>query len=294
MADPAGTLGKKIRDLRISRGLTQTDLAGDRITRNMLSLIENGSASPSVSTLIYLAERLDVPAGYFIPRDEREEERLFRLTFIEELRKAFGERDWKKCVELCRDTTSPDDEISYILACAHLRLAYSAAERFDLATAFAELEASERYERGSVYSGTSLSGAIKYYRDLFANLCTDEIPPELCDASASGEQLSYEIVAYFISLKSLRAGETSAFPFSLTSHRREHIEAVELSMEEDYVEAIRRLRRLAEDTSLPCYMRYRVLCDLETAADLSGNVRLAYGTSRQKLALIDKCRETSI
>ena len=54
-------LGKRIREARLFRKMTQSELAGDAITRNMLSLIESGTASPSVKTLQYLAERLGVP-----------------------------------------------------------------------------------------------------------------------------------------------------------------------------------------------------------------------------------------
>ena len=41
-------IGEKIKALRISKRMTQSELAGDQITRNMLSLIENGSALPSL------------------------------------------------------------------------------------------------------------------------------------------------------------------------------------------------------------------------------------------------------
>ena len=41
-------LGARVRELRLKRGMTQKELAGGHITRNMLSLIESGSASPSV------------------------------------------------------------------------------------------------------------------------------------------------------------------------------------------------------------------------------------------------------
>ena len=51
-------LGEKIRQLRKKRGLTQSELAGDRLTKGMLSQIENGKAAPSMATLEYLAERL--------------------------------------------------------------------------------------------------------------------------------------------------------------------------------------------------------------------------------------------
>ena len=48
-------LGDKLRQARLDAGLTQRQLCGDRITRNMLSQIENGLARPSMQTLRYLA-----------------------------------------------------------------------------------------------------------------------------------------------------------------------------------------------------------------------------------------------
>jgi len=51
-------LGDKLRQARIEAGLSQRQLCGEEITRNMLSLIENGSAKPSMKTLQYLAGRL--------------------------------------------------------------------------------------------------------------------------------------------------------------------------------------------------------------------------------------------
>lgn len=60
------TLGEKIKAARLERHMTQKDVVGDYITRNMLSKIENGSATPSVKTLEYLAGALGLPAGYFM------------------------------------------------------------------------------------------------------------------------------------------------------------------------------------------------------------------------------------
>ena len=48
-------LGEKLRKARLEAGLSQRQLCGEEITRNMLSLIENGSAKPSMKTLQYLA-----------------------------------------------------------------------------------------------------------------------------------------------------------------------------------------------------------------------------------------------
>lgn len=63
-------LGERLRQARLEAGLSQRQLAGDRITRNMLSQIENGSAAPSMETLRFLAGRLGKPMSFFL--DERE------------------------------------------------------------------------------------------------------------------------------------------------------------------------------------------------------------------------------
>jgi len=59
-------LGEKIRQARLDAGLSQRQLCGEEITRNMLSLIENGSAKPSMKTLQYLAGRLGKNVSYFL------------------------------------------------------------------------------------------------------------------------------------------------------------------------------------------------------------------------------------
>ena len=48
------TLGQKLKQTRLARGMTQSQVVGDRITRNMLSLIENDLSAPS---MIWLRRR---------------------------------------------------------------------------------------------------------------------------------------------------------------------------------------------------------------------------------------------
>ena len=59
-------LGQRIRQARLEAGLSQRQLCGEEITRNMLSLIENGTAKPSMKTLQYLAARLGKSISYFL------------------------------------------------------------------------------------------------------------------------------------------------------------------------------------------------------------------------------------
>ena len=55
-----GTLGQRIKKLRKEKKLTQSQLAGERLTKGMLSLIENGKAQPSMESLRFLAKQLDI------------------------------------------------------------------------------------------------------------------------------------------------------------------------------------------------------------------------------------------
>ena len=64
------TIGEKLRTARLEAGLSQRQLCADVITRNMLSQIENGSARPSMDTLIFLAQQLNRPVSYFLEEEK--------------------------------------------------------------------------------------------------------------------------------------------------------------------------------------------------------------------------------
>ncbi|GIN41876.1 MULTISPECIES: helix-turn-helix domain-containing protein [Heyndrickxia] len=53
-------LGERIRKLRKQKKMTLESLAGEGLTKGMLSLIENNKAKPSIESLAYIAERLGV------------------------------------------------------------------------------------------------------------------------------------------------------------------------------------------------------------------------------------------
>lgn len=59
-------LGQKLKQARLEAGLSQRQLCGDTVTRNMLSLIENGLAQPSMDTLRQFAQRLGKPISFFL------------------------------------------------------------------------------------------------------------------------------------------------------------------------------------------------------------------------------------
>ncbi len=65
MAAQAGLrLGERLRQLRVAAGMTQTDLAGDRFSKEYVSQIERGKTRPTHETTAWLAERLGVDPGF--------------------------------------------------------------------------------------------------------------------------------------------------------------------------------------------------------------------------------------
>src|SRR5215469_8523954 len=77
------TLGQRLRALRIERGLSQADLAGDLVSPSYVSLIESDRRSPERDVLDGLARRLGCSALYLesgVAPEELNEQRL-RLQF---------------------------------------------------------------------------------------------------------------------------------------------------------------------------------------------------------------------
>lgn len=58
-------IGSKIKKARLLKNMTQSELCGDFITRNMLSAIENNRALPSLPALEYFVDKLEISASYF-------------------------------------------------------------------------------------------------------------------------------------------------------------------------------------------------------------------------------------
>src|SRR5471030_2890481 len=67
-------LGERLRQLRVSSGLTQSDLAGERFSKEYISQIERGKTRPTRETVEWLAARLGVDPTFLasgVSTDER-------------------------------------------------------------------------------------------------------------------------------------------------------------------------------------------------------------------------------
>lgn len=72
---PSGSrLGERVRALRVSAGLTQTELAGERFSKEYISQIERGKTRPTEATVAWLAQQLGVDQAFIasgVSTDER-------------------------------------------------------------------------------------------------------------------------------------------------------------------------------------------------------------------------------
>ena len=95
-------IGQRIRQLRESRGMTQSQLqARSRVSRSYLSRIESGQMTPSLGTLEKIAEALGVGLNrFFLP--ESNGETILEDPFIQGLRPFLRQLDWEQWQSILR------------------------------------------------------------------------------------------------------------------------------------------------------------------------------------------------
>ena len=120
-------LGQRIKAARLEAGLSQRQLCGQTITRNMLSLIENGTARPSMETLQYLAGQLGKPMGWFLG-----EQLPPNREAMARAREAFRHGAWEDALSALDGFKGPDpeleDEKQLLFYLASLNLAEAALQ----------------------------------------------------------------------------------------------------------------------------------------------------------------------
>ena len=105
-------IGKRIRQLRESRGITQSQLqARSRVSRSYLSRIESGQMTPSLGTLEKLSEALGVGLNrFFVP--ELNGEALLEDPFIQGLRPFLRQLDWEQWQSILKRLAAISDHVS--------------------------------------------------------------------------------------------------------------------------------------------------------------------------------------
>lgn len=147
-------LGEKLRQTRLEAGLSQRQLCDGVITRNMLSLIEHGTAKPSMETLKLLAARLGKNVSFFLEEDAVVSP---NQTVMDTARRLFDAGDFAAAAQALEEYRAPDPvydrERGLLQVLTFLELAERAIgeQRFPYA-----LELVNRAEEETAYCGEEL------------------------------------------------------------------------------------------------------------------------------------------
>ena len=129
-------LGQRIKNARLEAGMSQRQLCGETITRNMLSQIENGSARPSMDTLRYPAARLGKSVSYFLEENAVTSPNQAVMAVA---RQHFAAGDWAGVAATLEDYHTPDDtfdwEMDLLRQLSVHRMAEAAIARGELSAA---------------------------------------------------------------------------------------------------------------------------------------------------------------
>lgn len=266
------TLGERIRLARKSVGMTQTELAGNFITRNMLSKIENDSVYPSLQTLLYISDRLRIPVGeFFTDDDSNSAETRFHEK---EIRRLFIDGDSDLCIAVCEKyPETASDEMNLIRSIVYLRRGESNYQNDKIDYAYKDFKSSLFYSARTVYVSADAVRHAKIMIDEIERIkpCPDGLGT--VEGSFSGiiplqnsfEQIFAErVIERTISERNFSAAEkliNDILPSGSIYKRK--MRALLEAESGDMKSAAVHLRELAEDNSICAAERYIIWGHLE-------------------------------
>ncbi len=191
-------LGQRLKQARLDAGLSQRQLCGEVITRNMLSQIENGTARPSMETLSYLAGQLGKPVSYFLDEDAVTSP---NQQIMVQARDHYAQGRWQDAIGALAAYRAPDPvfdwEKSLLQARSLLALARQALQQGRKPYARQLLQDALSAAKETPYGGEELNAALQVL------LSAAGVPGELPNVDSV---LLYQAQAALESGDALRAG----------------------------------------------------------------------------------------
>ena len=286
-------IGEKIKTLRMSKLMTQSELVGNEITRNMLSRIENGSANPSLETVCYIAARLNVSPGFLLS-EAGDEQIYFKHNEIVGIKKALLSEDYRICRDIClKSESSEDDEIQLILAECNLAIAKEEFCHGNLREACEYLDQTIEACEKTLYHTNHLVAEVglyfRYMRQISATLSSNAIDEEEVNVYPA---LVDSFCRYALAFEQFDERESSAEWIRNEDHQTPysmHLEAM-LQMREGNFDAAYELLHgiLLGEVVVPEPMLYFIFCDLEICCRERQDFKGAYEYSMDKIELLQK------
>ncbi|MBO5906788.1 MAG: helix-turn-helix transcriptional regulator [Clostridia bacterium] len=275
------TLGEKIKELRKNRHITQSELCGDKITRNMLSAIECDKASPSISTLEHIASRLGVPPSYLLSNDEN----LFfyeKQASIAHIKDAFMEKKYQSCINAIGKLSDTDDELRYILAHSHFELGRKFVLRGSLVSGLNHLKLAKGYSQSTIYDTEQIDRFLLLFSALATNIQAPllEFEPQHFEDTLDTRH-DYELYRYVL-------GDTD-YKYKNPIFAK-HLEAKRLMKDTNYRAALALLEEIAEEKKADkynCYVMFKVYTDMEQCSKQLMNFENAYKYSSKRMSMLE-------
>ena len=299
MKDEALRIGERIKALRLSKLMTQQELAGGHITRNMLSTIEHGTALPSLPTAIYLAARLGVPVGYLLA-DEHEEEAYRKMLHIENIRHAYRAGDFSGCLSMLGTVFGEapnDDELQLIRAQCEFEVGRGALFKGWLRYAAAALDRALIAAEKTLYETDFLRSRIavffRYLGGISGTVSSDVLDvAEVERARADGDLLA----EYIVALEEMENGREDAALRFVETHagtlHAQRVQSVQMMRRQDYTGAQALLETMLSNDELTFgILLYEVIGDLEVCYRKNDDYKRAYEFSGSRLGLLERLLE---
>lgn len=290
-------IGKKIRELRVAKLMTQAELAGSHMTRNMLSCIENGTANPSLSTILYIATRLNVPAGFLLA--EAGDEIVYRkMNSFANIKSAYTAGDLWGCRSLCLSgCPEPDDEISLLLAECDAGIAAEEFWHGKLRSSCRFFDEALSYAEKTIYQTGHIEAQARVFFRFMMRISPTLYSDMLDEDRVLGVTCHTPFAAYLEAIEALDEGDRtksrdflqhwegkSADPFFA-----KHL-TIRLKMEDGEYSAAKRelLSLLSSAEPLNEIGLYTVLCELEVCCREIEDYKGAYRYTTEKMQMMER------
>lgn len=285
-------IAKRIRTLRQARHMTQSDLAGDQISREMISMIETGRIQPSLETLQYIARQLDITPAQILA-DETEEGEFQATALREKMFRRYDAGDWDAAIALAQSSEGVDDGVCLLLCQCYVRRGAACYENQKLSEARDAFNRALWYSQRTRYDTTAISGVIARYQYLL---------DELYYGSGSGNWTQqdfvtqsadfFRLISAFHHAKDHTTDDVTGTPFFQDVCYRHAFDGARRMEQGAYAEAKKIFTALLErqmppDPALQVY----VLQSLEHCCAECQDFRAAYQYSVKRLALLQQLKQ---
>ena len=275
------TLGEKIKALRLSKNLTQEELAANKITRNMLSFIERDKANPSLDTLKFLAESLGVSLAFLFSEDD---DMFFfdKKAVINEIYLAYENKNYTVAIKMINELSETDDELEFILVCSHFELGKNLLFRGSLISAETNLREALKHTDKTVYKTNTYKSLCLMYIAIAKNIQAPLLEFDINTyENILNSSYDYELFKYL----------TADMDYVYTDLKlQKHMNAKKHMKDRNFQEAIKELLSAVElytNEDYNAYVIFGIYIDLENCYKQLYDFENAYRYSTKRLSMIE-------